>query len=119
MSRLVFAAYLILAIVTVTSNYVSVPVHVQLLLSATLPIYIASHNSLGLKAVEVMETKDAWKAPLVGSAALFGLYIVFTLINPYWPNMLLRAYFMMAGVVALQLTLRRFVDPVFLSLIHI
>ncbi len=31
----------------------------------------------------------------------------------YWPNVLLRAYFMLAGIIALQLTIRRFVDPVF------
>ena len=113
MTPLVFLSYLILAVISFAANYVSIPVHVQLLLSATLPIYIASHNSLGLKATEVMQSNDAWKAPLVGSVALFGLYMVFTLLDPYWPNFLLRAYFMFAGVVALQVTLSRFVDPVF------
>ncbi len=113
MDTMMFLAYGVLAAVTVASNYVIIPVHVQLLLSATLPIYIASHNSLAMKGTETMTTDDAWKAPIAGSMALFGLYVVFTLLDPYWPNILLRAYFMLAGVAALQLTLRRFVNPVF------
>ena len=113
MSTLVFVSYVVLAAVTFAANYVSIPVHVQLLLSATLPIYIAAHNSLDMKQEESIKSNDAWKAPLVGSAALFGLYVVFTLLDPYWPSLLLRAYFMLTGVFVLQLSLQRFVDPVF------
>lgn len=113
MNFLLFMSYGILFVVTIASNYVAVPVHVQLLLSATLPIYIASHNSLAVSTTETMKSEDVWKAPIVGSCALFGLYIVFTVLDPYWPNILLRAYFMIAGLVALQLSLRRFINPVF------
>lgn len=115
MQTLVLLSYFLLFLVTFLSNYISIPVHVQLLLSATLPIYIASHHSTIQAATETMKSEDALRAPLVGSCALFGLYMVFTFLDPYWPNFLLRAYFMLAGVVALQLLFRRLLDPVFQS----
>ena len=69
---LVLVAYATIACVTVAANFVPIPVHVQLLLSATLPIYVASHHSLDLKPTETMTSDDAWRAPVVGSCALFG-----------------------------------------------
>mgnify|MGYP000601200124 CR=1 FL=1 len=69
---LVLVAYATIAAVTVAANYVPIPVHVQLLLSATLPIYVASHHSLDLKPTETMTMDDATRAPVVGSCALFG-----------------------------------------------
>ena len=40
-----------------------------------------------------------------------GLYLVFTLLDPYYPNLLLRAYFMLAGLGAVQMTFSRFLTP--------
>jgi len=94
---------------------------------ALIPIYIGSqlsivHKGISLKKnsknvfeytqdeseVDSMTSSDAWKFPLIGSAVLFGLYILFKFSKEYI-NLLLSFYFLLFGVLAVAATVR----PVF------
>eukprot|EP01127_Copromyxa_protea_P003137 TRINITY_DN13001_c0_g1_i1.p1 TRINITY_DN13001_c0_g1~~TRINITY_DN13001_c0_g1_i1.p1 ORF type:complete len:343 (-),score=90.40 TRINITY_DN13001_c0_g1_i1:38-985(-) len=84
---------------------------------AMIPIYFGSRLSLQYKNVgntdkEVMTAKDAYRFPLVGSAMLFGLYIVFKVFNKDLINLLLTAYFLFLGFFSLVKTLSHFMAPV-------
>lgn len=51
-----------------------------------------------------MTTSDAMRFPLVGSAMLFGLYILFKLFSKDLINLLLTAYFLFLGFFSLVKT---------------
>jgi minor histocompatibility antigen H13 len=87
--------------------------YVAILVMALVPIWIGSHQSLEQKAVETMKAKDAYMFPIVGSCVLFGLYILFKLFSKEYINMLLTAYFLFFGVMAVAATLRPFIAPFF------
>lgn len=91
---------------------------------ACVPIYIGSylsveHKGIVLKKneknvyeysakhheVESMSTSDAWKFPFVGSAVLFGLYILFKF-SKELINKILSFYFLLFGVFAVAATVR-------------
>ncbi|KAJ8514467.1 hypothetical protein ONZ45_g8024 [Pleurotus djamor] len=48
--------------------------------------------------IERMSSGDAWMFPVIGSATLFGLYLVVKYLGPEWINWLLGWYFSIAGV---------------------
>lgn len=85
---------------------------------AMFPIYVGSHLSLVNKIKgdntdkEVMSAKDAYKFPLVGSAMLFGLYVVFKVFDKDLVNLLLTAYFLFLGFFSLHKTLSHFLAPI-------
>lgn len=92
------------------SNYVLIPVPVQLITSATAIIYIGSTLSLklkhhreasGEKNDEVMKAEDAYMFPLLGSGVLFGLYMLFKIFDKDMVNLLLTAYFALIGTYSL------------------
>jgi len=56
-----------------------------------------------------MSSEDAWKFPFIGSGVLFGLYILFKIFSKEYINLLLTAYFLLFGVLAVSATL----SPVF------
>jgi minor histocompatibility antigen H13 len=116
--------------------------YVGILVMALVPIWIGSHQSLEQKAVpapsgqraknrdkddedelilwrrhgskvETMKAKDAYMFPIVGSCVLFGLYLLFKLFSKEYINMLLTAYFLFFGVMAVAATLRPFIAPLF------
>lgn len=60
-----------------------------------------------------MSSRDAYMAPFVASGVLFGLYIVFRVFHKDYINMLLSAYFMLFGIIAIASSIR----PVFESLL--
>jgi len=76
---------------------------------AITPIYIGSHLSLKQKGMESMTSADAWKFPFIGSAVLFGLYMLFKLFSKEYINMLLTGYFLLFGIFAVSAT----VKPIF------
>jgi len=77
---------------------------------AWIPIYIGAHVSLKQKGVQSMTSTDAYKFPLIGSAVLFGLYMLFKIFSKEYINMLLTGYFLLFGILAVTSTLR----PIFL-----
>jgi minor histocompatibility antigen H13 len=84
-----------------------------ILTMAITPIYIGSHLSLKQKVVETMSTSDAWKFPFIGSGVLFGLYMLFKLFSKEYINMLLTAYFLCFGILAVWATIKPVFIPIF------
>jgi len=86
---------------------------------ALFPIFVGSRLSLQYKNIdskdekEVMSAKDAWRFPLVGSAMLFGLYVLFKLFNKDLVNLVLTAYFLFLG----YFSLHRTITPIVKSLL--
>lgn len=80
---------------------------------AVVPIYIGAHLSLTQKGVESMTTEDAWKFPFIGSAVLFGLYLLFKIFSKEYINMLLTAYFLLFGILAVAATIKPIFQPLF------
>jgi minor histocompatibility antigen H13 len=79
---------------------------------AVIPIYIGSFLSLHRKNTtkasdrqeEAMTKKDAYMFPVIGSAVLFGLYVLFQLFSKDYVNLLLTVYFLFLGFYALAET---------------
>ena len=102
-------AYSILFGMWAASYYVVIPMSVNVVVTATLIVYIGSHRSLRLLATEeeggvanadkeVMSTKDAAQFPLVGSCALFGLFLAFKYLDKTTVNLVLGLYFGFVGI---------------------
>ena len=49
------------------------------------------------EGIEAMKQKDAWLFPVMGSAVLFGLYLLFKFFNEKYLNVLLHIYFVLIG----------------------
>lgn len=85
----------------------------SLVVMALLPIFFGSFRSVkhhneqkrelkeAGKMPELMSHKDAAMFPLVASAALFGLYIIFQIFSKEYINLLLTFYFFCLGILAL------------------
>jgi minor histocompatibility antigen H13 len=87
-----------------------------LLSMALFPIYLGSHLSLKQKkTLESMSAEDAWKFPFVGSAVLFGLYLLFKIFSKDLINALLTSYFLFFGILATTATIRIIVFSSFLK----
>jgi len=100
---------------------------------AIIPIWIGSHLSLSVRGMKVvrkgkvvvmeetkdgnkmesMSSEDAWKFPFIGSGVLFGLYLLFKIFSKEYINLLLTAYFLLFGVLAVSATIKNFVEPLF------
>lgn len=71
---------------------------------AVVPIYIGSRNSVKFEAKkkgeeeEFFSLDDAKWFPFVGSATLFGLYLVFKYLDKEIVNYIVTAYFALLGV---------------------
>ncbi|KAI9914534.1 hypothetical protein PsorP6_007842 [Peronosclerospora sorghi] len=92
------------------SNFVLIPVPIQLITSASAIVYIGSTLSLELKHArhasgekneDVMKTEDAYMFPLIGSGVLFGLYMLFKIFDKDLVNLLLTSYFALIGAYSL------------------
>eukprot|EP00904_Undaria_pinnatifida_P007123 jgi/Undpi1/3540/HiC_scaffold_16.g06912.m1 len=105
------------------TQFVLVPIPVNLIVTSTLILYIGCHRSLRLRdktSVESCESETlskeaAMKAPFFGSAVLFGIYLLFKFVDKWIVNLLLAAYFAVIGAFALAAT----VDPVLVQLFGI
>ena len=102
--------YAALISLMVASNFVLIPVPVQLITSASAIVYIGSTLSLklqharaasGEKNEEVMKAEDAYMFPLMGSGVLLGLYILFKVFDKDLVNLLLTSYFALVGAYSL------------------
>mmetsp|Transcript_29144 Transcript_29144/g.74031 ORF Transcript_29144/g.74031 Transcript_29144/m.74031 type:complete len:392 (-) Transcript_29144:176-1351(-) len=115
------AAHAMLGLLLVVTSVVIVPVLVQMLLYTGSILYIGSHHSLSLfdedpstgKAakVETVSKKDAMLFPVIGSVALFSMYLAYKVFGTYWVNVLLTTYLTCVGLVALAETLRPILAP--------
>lgn len=102
--------YATLLALMVASNFVLIPVPLQMIPSAAAIIYIGATLSLklkhhreasGEKNEEVMKAEDAYMFPLLGSGVLFGLYILFKVFDKDLVNLLLTSYFAAIGAYSL------------------
>jgi len=80
---------------------------------AVIPIWIGSHLSLHHKGKESMSSEDAWKFPFIGSAVLFGLYLLFKMFSKEYINFLLTLYFLVIGLASVTATLSPLFAPLF------
>jgi minor histocompatibility antigen H13 len=92
--------------------------YASLLVMALIPIYLGSHYSLKQKGVESMSSRDAYMFPFIGSAVLFGLYLLFRLFHKDYINLLLSGYFLLFGILALGTTLRPVFELLFPKLVR-
>lgn len=91
--------------------------YVCVTIMALIPLYIGCHLSLGSRKpslkkdedgenkveyeLETMSSKDAMKFPLVGSAFLLGMYIVFKVLPKEWVTLILNGYLLLFGMASL------------------
>jgi minor histocompatibility antigen H13 len=91
------------------SYFYPIPVPLNMIVSATTIVIIGSirslrlliaeeHGGLSKNEKETLSADDAYKFPLIGSAALFGLYLVFKNFDKDTINLLLSVYFSLVGV---------------------
>lgn len=115
------AAHAALGFVTIVTQFVLLPVIVQMLLYTGAILYISSHHSLAMfekdpetgehPEVESVSRKDAMLFPIVGSGALFSMYVAYKFFGKYWVNLLLTTYLTVIGLVALAESLRPVLAP--------
>lgn len=65
---------------------------------------LAKASDLPIEKRETLSAHDAYMFPVFGSMSLFGLYCAFKYLDPYYVNLLLSAYFTLAGIGALTAT---------------
>ena len=101
-----YIAIFILLLVTFIRPFV--PIHPALMtaISTCLLVYVGCTFSTKIctisgdkekEGIETMKQKDAWMFPLLGSAVLFGLYLLFKFFNEKYLNILLHIYFTLIG----------------------
>ena len=118
---LLTASYATLFSMWAYSYYYVLPMSPNVVITATLIVYIGSHRSLRLLATEaeggvasndkeVMSTKDAAQFPIVGSCALFGLFVAFKYFDKDTVNIILGVYFGIVGFISMIGTLGPFFE---------
>lgn len=114
-------AYLLLFSFWLLSYVIVIPVPLNLIVQSTCIVYIGSHRSINLLVSEsdggmassdkeVLSINDAYKFPLVGSAALFGLYLAFKYCDKETVNLVISLYFSLVGIFALTSSFSKFVS---------
>jgi len=124
---LLLLSYTLLIGLWILTQNVLVPYVVHLLLLVTSLIYVGCHWSLILREeqaisrgdivltdendaaippppMETMRKEDAMQFPLIGSAALFSLYMAFKFLNKDYVKLLISFYFCAVGCLALTVT---------------
>lgn len=93
---------------------VYIPYSLNIILTAALTVYVGSWRSVKKAApAESMTSHDAMRFPLVGSAVLFGLFLMFKVLPKHLVNMLLATYITAIGGVVVVQTALPFVEPLF------
>lgn len=113
---LYYGAFATLGSLAVVTKFVILPVIVQMLLYTSCILYISCHHSLSMfnkdpetgevAEVETVSKKDAMMFPVMGSVALFSMYVAYKFFGKYWVNLLLTTYLTLVGFIALGETLR-------------
>ncbi|KAK9791124.1 hypothetical protein WJX73_002663 [Symbiochloris irregularis] len=103
-------AHLLLLTVAVLPLFYVIDSGVNVVLLACLCVYVGCWRSVKpLPPVDAMTKKDALKFPLIGSAVLLGLFLVFKLLPKELINRILTFYFMSLGALACTATILPFV----------
>ena len=97
-SFLLYLSYFLLLAIQLATLFTPVPMSLQMLLSASLCVYIGCSLSLSQEVAEKLTQGDAMQFPLVAGAALCALFVAFKYFSAEWTNLLLHAYFCVAGV---------------------
>ncbi|CAD98632.1 shanti/Ykl100cp/Minor histocompatibility antigen H13-like; presenilin, signal peptide peptidase family, with 10 transmembrane domains and a signal peptide [Cryptosporidium parvum Iowa II] len=116
-------SYLVLALAILITNFKPLPIIVQMLMYTSSIIYIGSYLSLSQtiidpktgekdRSTESLSRKDAMMFPVIGSVALFSLYLAYKFLPVYWVNLLLTSYLFIIGAVALMETILQFISIV-------
>jgi minor histocompatibility antigen H13 len=104
-------SYLVLVLLLISTNFVLIPVNLQMLMYTLTILYIGSTLSLKLLEkdgegrrkhgdAEQVTQRDALMFPVFGSIALCSLYLAFKLFGPEVVNKLLTVYMSAIGVAA-------------------
>ena len=101
-----YISIIILLAMTFLRLYVEIHPSIMTALSAFFLVYLGSTFSTKIcsisgdkkkEGIETMKQKDAWMFPVMGSAVLFGLYLLFKFFNEKYLNVLLHIYFTLIG----------------------
>mmetsp|Transcript_45195 Transcript_45195/g.112364 ORF Transcript_45195/g.112364 Transcript_45195/m.112364 type:complete len:354 (+) Transcript_45195:31-1092(+) len=99
-SDALMASYGLLVVMLTVPQFVLIHHHLHLLVMAPLLVWIGCQRALlesqkapGESQVETVSKRDALRFPLVGSAVLFGLFIVIKLVNKEYLDILISVYF--------------------------
>ena len=131
MAPSVSAALLVIVAVTILGALRAIPVTAHMLLITVATIYVGSRFALKcwkieggsedapMQGAEQMQTKDAMMFPLIGSATLFTLYLVYKFLPAGWINVFIKAYFFIFGCIVLAQKLSQILAATLpLSLVH-
>lgn len=78
---------------------------------AVTAIVVGSRRSLTSKVVERLTARDAWQFPLIGSAILFGLYLVIKTLRKDLIDVLIAVYFAVIGAACIAHSIRGLIFP--------
>ena len=124
---MILGSYAVIGFLWVASQITFIPYVAHLLILVTAILYAACHKSLILledvpaegeegydpdMKRETMKKEDAYQFPLVGSMALFSLYMSLKYLGPELVNLLIGFYFGMVGCVAMTVTMAPFIAGV-------
>ncbi|KAG5517400.1 hypothetical protein RHGRI_037967 [Rhododendron griersonianum] len=99
-------ANLALAGLTVAPLVVKVDPNLNVILTACLTVYVGCYRSVkATPPSETMSNEHAMRFPLVGSAMLLSLFLLFKFVSKDLVNAVLTCYFFVLGIVALSATL--------------
>ncbi|CAN6271180.1 unnamed protein product [Urochloa humidicola] len=100
------AANLALAALSLAPLVVKVNPNVNVVLTACLTVYVGCYRSVKpTPPSETMSKEHAMRFPIVGSAMLLSLFLLFKFLSKDLVNAVLTAYFFILGIVALSATL--------------
>jgi len=96
-------ALLVIGIMLIVPQFTLIHPYLHLLIMAPLLVYtgcmraLADHQKGDASQAETVSKKDAMQFPLVGSAVLFGLYVVIKFVKKEYLDLLISIYFTVAG----------------------
>eukprot|EP00301_Raphidiophrys_heterophryoidea_P010018 c15047_g1_i1.p1 GENE.c15047_g1_i1~~c15047_g1_i1.p1 ORF type:complete len:396 (-),score=150.40 c15047_g1_i1:138-1259(-) len=108
LEALQFPAFVGICLLQVLPYFIFIHPYLQMLLSASLTVYIGCLRNVRQKETEAMSSKDAYMFPVIGSGVLFSLYILIKFISKEYLNMLLGLYFYGIGVIVVHGTVHPF-----------
>mmetsp|Transcript_69318 Transcript_69318/g.196438 ORF Transcript_69318/g.196438 Transcript_69318/m.196438 type:complete len:488 (-) Transcript_69318:20-1483(-) len=118
-----WTAHGLLGAILLTASLVILPTAMQMVGYAASIIYIGAHHSLAMfrkdpetgesREVEAVSRRDAMLFPVVGSAALAGLYGLSRLLGKRPVNSMLTGQLALVGVTALAESIRPLIAPLF------
>jgi minor histocompatibility antigen H13 len=102
MNKLVLASYGIIALVELAVLFgIPVPPHMQLLILATLTVFLGAHTYVAVRGdgtnEKTMSHSDAAQMPVVAGIMLVGLYVIFKYVTQEYVNVALKLYFCLVG----------------------